>query len=484
MKTAGVIYAKHFATLFILLAVSCSQDNNKSHIIATVGDRNIYLGDFLNRAELTIRPVFLRGENIDQKRLVLNSLLAEKILAVEAENDPKITENAKLQRYVTGIKEQKMRELYFDLFAYQQVTPDKELIEQIVQNATRRYDLAYFDIAESSNYDSVANILQQENTAFFSVAQKFYPDKSVHKQTITWREVINTDLFDDLFKQRTEPGQIIGPVKRNDGRIFFFRIEKWQSAVALSEFDKQFVRQKVKKQLRSSLAALKYEEVITELMSGKELIFKMEGLVPLINMLGPVFLKDDGEFNFNNVLIDRFKQEVKLDTMMQARHSHGQKPVLTFDGKIWRIDDILDEMTGHPLIFRKKRFARKEFGEQLKYALADLMRDRRITKESYDLGFENDPLILRAEMLWKDHFFALLAREKLLDSKVDTVQNDIEYMSGQVGKLRRLYNDQITINEKLLVESKIADVQLLTFQRNVPFPVVTPGFPLLTMDDH
>jgi len=471
------------AILPFLLIFTCTQVDRNDSTIASVKGRKISVNDFKDRAELTIRPAFLRGKNFNQKRIVLNSLIAEKILAHEAESDSQITRNEKLQKYVNGIKEQKMREMHFKRFALDQVTVDNNLVEDILETVNRSYDLSYFDISTSTNYDSIARILKDNEDVFSTTMQEFYPDQKLQRQNITWRDVINTELFEDLFKNRAEPGKIIGPVIRQDGRVFFFRVESWQNNIINSETDRQFIRSKIEQQIRDKKAAEKYDDVVSELMSGKELIFELDGLVQLINMLGPIFLKEDGHGNLLNDPANRFNREIRLDTLRQSSHLDEGITIFKVGSRMWSMNDVLNEIERHPLIFRKKRIAKKEFGESIKLALVNLVRDHFITKEAYKMGFDKTPEIQEAESLWTDHFYALLLREKYLSSKTDSLMHDLEYVSKKVGELRVKYTADIIVNEELLDETEIADVQLFAFQKNVPFPLVSPGFPLLTMDD-
>lgn len=469
-----------FSLLFIII---CTQEDVNESIIASVKDRKISVNDFKDRAEFTIRPAFLQGKNLNQKRIVLNSLIAEKILAHEAESDSQITENKKLQQYVGGIKEQKMRELHYRRFALDQVSINEELVQQILQTANRRYDLAYFDVSSSVNFDSLAGILKPDDNMFQNTMQNFYPDQKLQRQIITWREVLNTELFEKLFMKQAEPGEIIGPVIRRDGRVFFFQVQDWQTTINPSETERKLISQKIEQHLRSKLAAEKYDEAISKLMSGKELVFNFDGLVELINLLGPIFLKEEGSSNLLDDPSNRIKREVILDTLWRSENIIEDKTVFSVDDNSWSIQDVLEAIGRHPLIFRKYHIAKKEFGDQLKLALVDLIRDHYITRESYNMGLDKAPEIRKAKALWTDHFYALLLREKYLSSKTDSLMHDLEYVSQKVEKLRVKYDADIIINEELLDETEIADVQLFAFQKNVPFPLVSPGFPLLTMDD-
>jgi hypothetical protein len=49
-----------------------------------------------------------------------------------------------------------------------------------------------------------------------------------------------------------------------------------------------------------------------------------------------------------------------------------------------------------------------------------------------------------------------------------------------VDSLRQKYNDQVFINTDAFEQIKLTSVDMFVIQRNVPFPVMVPGFPQLT----
>lgn len=477
MKSKSIILL-----FFLLLLYACVAEKKPADVLASVENKNIYLEDFKDRAELTIRPALFRDAG-DQKRLILNTLIAEKILALEAEKYPQIRNNEKLEVYVTGIKEQKMRSMHYQKNALDHVTVDEQKVQKIAETAGRNYQLQYFDVATSFNYDSIDTLLKNGQISFTQAFEKVYPEQEIPKQQIGWRDVYSTELFDALYVNRAEPGQLIGPVKRADNRVFFFKVNSWKNRVISSETEITQIKDEIRQYLRNTAAGGKYEQVISELMSGKSLVFEMQGLIPLINMLGPVLLREDSDANFLNDPTQRMQQEVKLDSLRNASAKFGKQIVLSVDNQPWTIDKILAEMTVHPLVFRQKKFARKEFGEQLKFALADMIRDRYITQDAYEKEYDRDEQIKRGERLWEDYFYTVMMREKYLSEKQDEQMNDLEYLDRKVRDLRNAYKNKIQVNTKMLAQTDIADVQLFALQKNVPFPLATPGFPLLTLDD-
>jgi len=74
------------AILIFFISLNCSDKNNiplSADVLARVGDRVITTQDFIRRAEYTIRPVYCRQSNYVHKKIVLNSLIAEKLTAME-----------------------------------------------------------------------------------------------------------------------------------------------------------------------------------------------------------------------------------------------------------------------------------------------------------------------------------------------------------------------------------------------------------------
>ena len=121
-----------FLILFYLF-VSCENRSNVSEdysILAKVGNRTITKRDFLNRAEYTIRPIFCKGNLYYHKKIILNNLIAEKLLALESEKIRASKNIASLDNYLKGRKEQAMRQLLYFKHAFSKVElTDDEILK-------------------------------------------------------------------------------------------------------------------------------------------------------------------------------------------------------------------------------------------------------------------------------------------------------------------------------------------------------------------
>ncbi|MCD6100366.1 MAG: hypothetical protein J7K33_07290, partial [Candidatus Marinimicrobia bacterium] len=132
---------RYLTCLFLLLLVVsyCSRNLpkiDKSKIIAKVGNRYITEDEFIRRAEYTPRPPYCRQNYYVHKKIILNTLIAEKLFALEEEKSNRsVLENENVRNYLIGRKEQAMRKWHYYLTAYSKVKLDTEEIKRYYKNS-------------------------------------------------------------------------------------------------------------------------------------------------------------------------------------------------------------------------------------------------------------------------------------------------------------------------------------------------------------
>jgi len=476
-----------FLVASVFLLINCTVSTQDDPVLARVSDRTITRSEFQDRADLTVRPAYASGNSRRARNILLNTLIAEKILALEGHKDALIRENERLNNYVRGLKEQKMRELHFRDHALEKTDVPGTLVEAITEQARRTYDLEYFDInpRDHALVDSIFDVLGTDSTQFETVFRKLYPQHALPRQRVNWQDVFHPDLFESLYLNRSEPGKIIGPVYDQDGRVLCLRVDGWQTTVTFAETDRLVIRQQVQKHLQIKKALMAYESIIAGIMKDKQLVFNREGLISLTKMLGPLYFENPDGFNPLHELDPRrrWHQEMQLDSLIGHGGTTAGRELLEIDGRKWSIADLIMQMQRRPLLFRRKHFPAKEFGPELAIAIVDLVRDYYITAEAYRLGYDQNVEVRRTEQLWQDYFFAVLQREKLLAMRIDSTNHALDYLTTQVQNLRRQYAPLIEVNREAFEKTEISAINTLVFARDVPFPVVAPGFPVLTRDD-
>ena len=148
-----------FISLLFFVNLSCEKtptiNLDQEVIIAKIENRVITVNDFLKRCEYSPRPVYCNGDNYIHKKIALNSLIAEKMLAVEFDrNKQEINEN---QRYfIEGRKEQLMRHLMLKKYGYEDIQLDSIVLLKQYQLRNRTYEVEYIIKNE--------NVLKELNT--------------------------------------------------------------------------------------------------------------------------------------------------------------------------------------------------------------------------------------------------------------------------------------------------------------------------------
>ena len=104
--------------ILIIMAFSFGGDYS-NQIIARVGDKVITAQDFIERAEYTPRPLYCRGNSSTDKRIILNSLIGEKLFSMEMKKDVPI----EIDKYLTGRRNQILNYIFQTILTHKPSTP-------------------------------------------------------------------------------------------------------------------------------------------------------------------------------------------------------------------------------------------------------------------------------------------------------------------------------------------------------------------------
>ncbi|MEJ2545045.1 MAG: hypothetical protein P8Y99_13345, partial [Calditrichaceae bacterium] len=130
------------------------------------------------------------------------------------------------------------------------------------------------------------------------------------------------------------------------------------------------------------------------------------------------------------------------------------------------------------------KMSKRQFGEQFRLAIADMIRDLYITADAYDRGYDKDEKLKHRYSMWEDHLKAEYMKQQILEASGSDNKNDLNTVESildpYMQKLFKNYSDQIEINMELFESLELADIDIFVVQDNVPFPVYVPNFPRLT----
>ena len=151
--------------------------------------------------------------------------------------------------------------------------------------------------------------------------------------------------------------------------------------------------------------------------------------------------------------------------------------IFSHDGREYKIKDLLDMIKKHPLVFRNKKTNKDLFSNELKYAIADLIRDHHITNKAYELNYDKKINILNIKNKWEDHIKSIVYKTEFYDSK------SFKSLSKKVDSLQIIYSDMIKIDTDKFEKIKLSSIDMNVNYSNQAYSKIEPGFPILT-DDH
>jgi len=474
-----------FISLFFI-NISCDKtpsiNLDQEVIIAKIENRVITVNDFLKRCEYSPRPAYCNGDNFIHKKISLNSLIAEKILAIEFDrNNQAINEN---QRYfIEGRKEQLMRHLMLKKYGYEDIQLDSILLMQQYQLRKRTYEVEYVIKNENvlKELNAKENIVtSKENAPVPSV-------NNISSKNLSYNDQMVDSIRELLFSSGPELKQVYGPYIATDSTVFYMKVSGWITGVNISDQQKKDTWESVKNEMTEAQALKKYSSYISNLMRDKKIKYDERNFEIFAKLVSNVYK------------IEKFKKEkmiqssiwesnnaVQIETLNLAKNMK-EKIILHHDGKNWTINEIMSLIKKHPLVFRKKNINPNNFTNELKFSLADLFRDMHITKQGYDLGLDQNINVKSETNKWQDYIKSELIKTKYAksfqkNSNSNDRNNQYKLITNKIDSLQKAYSNKIKINTDKFEEIELLSIDLFGMYSNQAYNNLEPPFPILTND--
>ena len=462
--------------LFFALFINGTSQNrplDSSQIVAQIGNKTITVEDFLQRSELTVRPVYLKDKNT-----AINNLIAEKTLALEAEGSAtEFLNKPGIAGKLRGIKEQMMREALYYEVAFNKAQVDTTEINKVYRSSMREYELEFYVLKSKDLAQKVQTVLDSMPELTDKMFEEFagaIDKKPVHR--INYNDNEDDVIHKALYSELLDTGTVLGPLRLNDGNYIIMKVTDYIDYPLISSEDQRLRWNKVQNKLHQAAASKLWQEFQADLMRGKKVEFDPNSFEVLKNLAFEMYLSSDAtdSINFQIAEIVPSKPEINPNA-----------PFFRIDDQTWTIDDFKRELLAHPLIFRTRNLTKDNFAEQFKLAVVDLIRDYYLTQESYKRGLDQSPEIDRTLAIWQD---ALIAQNQIKTVLKEAVSNGIinddpeelaKYRETYIKKLQAKYSSNIRINLKVYEQISLNKVDFFAYRPGMPHPTTIPAFPVL-----
>lgn len=480
--------------ILILTIISCSykKEEPKEIILAKIADRTISLSEFEQRAEHTIRPVYCRGDNNLHKKIILNSLIAEKMLALEAGNDNDFVKDKNFQNHILGRQEQAMREWLLHEEGFEKVQIKDAEIEKILEYSGLTYKIQYYNIPNEYVSDDLKQESVDESEKFEKLHQQFWLEDDIAQREVKWNTHDHQAIMDALFNEKIKKGSVIGPLNVDGDSHLMIKVLGWTDQPVISENARKDKRHAIREDLTKKRAMQQYEKFVGSIMIGKKLEFDPNTFKNVVNLIKPFYRKSAKEKQelFLDAAFDRRGENPDLNNLADGIEGILDNPFFRVEGKVWSVRNFKDELQRHPLVFRRDVPKETSFAEQFKFAVIDLIRDSYLTSEAYKRGYDKINIIKRNRQMWYDSFVAQYQQNEYLKSIISTPLDSLntiriieDHLNSYIDQLQGKYSDKIMVNVEEFNNIKLTRIDMIVLQQNAPFPVVVPGFPQVTTDN-
>ena len=467
---------------------SCTQSNEQHQIsdevvLARIGSEVITIQDFIRRAEYAIRPDYCRQDNYIHKKIVLNSLIGEKLTALEQEKKASENEDDNLDSYLKGRKEQAMRQLFYATEFHSKVLISDQEAEDAFKLAGRRVRMQFLNLPDIEMVDKIKQ-LDSGGVLLDSIYQVLWGGEAPSRE-MTWFDRENQELHDAVFSQNIEKGQMLGPFRTDDDTFMLLKITGWVDEIKITESDRDLLWRDVQERLTQKKAKNEYLSWVSGLMQGKEMNLNPDVFYDYAEKASDYFFKMDSikKNMLNQALWDDV--EFETNTFNVDNEVDKNATILNYDGDSWTVEDLNNQLRFHPLVFRKRKMSRGEFPEQFRLAIADLIRDMEITKQCYAKGYDDHWSVKLNTAMWRgsSNSKQYLSRLRSKTKQIYNQEQWLAFMNPKIDSLQKVYSNDIEINIDVFEKIKLTSTDMMVIQRGVPYPILVPSFPILTSDN-
>ncbi|MBN1559380.1 hypothetical protein JW998_03975 [candidate division KSB1 bacterium] len=461
-------------------------------ILVEIGDKTISVDEFIRRAEYSVRPPYCRGVHNLDKKIILNSLIAEKLMSLEAGDANEFITHANIQAYLRGRREQLMRQWLYEEQARNKVVLDTARVQQSVQVAGRRYTISYFNLPDGDLVSHMANEVRTDGASFEELYFELTSLDTLPRREVEWSPHEHDLILDSLFSRPLVKNQIVGPIKIADDQHMLIKIDGWIDRPAITQAQIQQRWRQIADEYSEREAIRLYDEFILSVMKGKTIEFVPNVFFQVADLLGPIYVQSAAEKKelMENTYWQKNQDDEKYANVQNKINVLYEEPFFRVDGRMWSVRDFVDELAAHPLVFRQKKMKRDEFGQQLQFAIMDMIRDKYLNDIAYERGYDKINVIERRVAMWRDNLNYQFCKSEYLKSVLPDSLTEMPYMpvienylNPLVDSLQAKYSDVIKVDVEAFDDIRLTRVDMSVIQQNVPFAKIVPSFPLVTTDN-
>ncbi len=394
-------YGGYALTALLLWAATCGRPREESPLVARVGNRTISAQQFAMRCELAMRPQ-LPGSIEEQKKALLEVLIDEKLLALEAEEHG-LQQDERLQEAVALCADFAAARVLYAHEVQERVALTPEEIARAAQRMSETRTVQFF-LTKNQAEAEEARLTLLATGSFAQLPQArgmIAVDSTRFRFTTRWGD-IESGLDDAIFDLRL--GEISPVVKTSRGYVVC-RVDSIGFAPRLTETGEGDLRHKAAKILRARKEAARADAYVKELMRDKQVEANERAFELLAQaVLRHVQLASSTlpPFTERQVLLS----DELITPAAQELAGAADMVLLRFKGGEWTIGEVLQRwrVLRPPIATSSAHACRSSMAR----VLSTMVRDHFLAQEARRKGLYKSQQVKEEVTVWRDHFLAEL----------------------------------------------------------------------------
>jgi len=434
-------------------------------ILAVIDNRYISDGDFIKRVELSPLPPYVDIKTYKGREDALNLLIAEKLLAVEAESKG-LQHNPLFLHKIENVKKSAVvRELYREVVR-KEVTVDEHDVREAFEKMNEKLVVRFIQ-SNDLNRIRLWSRLLDKGMPFDTLLERIQGrplTENDQRIEFTWGQA-EPAIEDAAYN--LEKGGISSVLKVSNGYIIL-KLENRIKDVMLTEEKYASKKRTIEKIIRRRREAVRSGEFVENFMKDKNVVLK--GL-PFNYMVKE--LEKQIDFNRKKKKSSRMKMLVQQEVNLVEDNltNHLDDVLVEFEGRGWTVGQFLEKlwMMEVPL----NRESPVLFEKNLKESIKILVRDELLAEEGLRRGLAKTHHVRKEVSIWKDNFLYAMMKNRYIESGMD-IQKVIK-------DLRRKYS--VKVDSTLLKKIELTNVPMVAVWTDLQRQLVVPIWPQLSRGD-
>ena len=463
--------------LFIIFfSFSFSQTDS---ILVKIKDKVITKDEFVKRAEYANLPSYCKNDQPFHKNIILNSLISEKLMAIDIESD--VNNDNFSSDFLNGIKEQKMREVLLNEEVYNKALIDSSLFNIHKNNSNRLYELNFISIDNDTLAAIVQNYLR-DGINFDNICYNYLNLQSIPSRSLGYFDEPDIKIHNEIFSKNLKINDVLGPIISSDNKFLFLKVLSWTDLTMDFENNKNNYEDLIIEKMTMYENYKNYSIYMTEAMDGNKLKFIEKPFLKLANISYDYYFNkenfNDEVYNDNSFNIIYFANQVSIDK---------DDNLIMYNDNALSISDLHKLISKHPLLFSLEEINKDQFPLYFQYAMVELLRDEKLNQLAYLKGYDSHTDVITEHQMFYDatlsqlHLKSVLEKNGIAIEVLDENPQSIfdKFLDNYIESLRKKYNNDINIDLELFNSLSLKN-DMDIYRRGMPYPKLVPAFPVLT----